>query len=118
MRAALLAPLLISTLGAAASSFTPRGFDFAGPSNRVVTPNGDGFNDTVVFRFTNTRDSAGTIKIFDLRGRELRSISFGVGDTTASWDGRASGTTVSAGVYIYVIQAEGKAKAGTLLVVR
>lgn len=103
---------------AAVPGLAPLGFDFEGTTNRVVTPNGDTFNDSITFRFANPRDSSGFIRIYDLRGRELRSLPISVGDTTATWDARANGQTVAAGVYIYVLSIELRTYSGALLVVR
>lgn len=103
---------------AAVPGLAPQGFDFSGTTNRVITPNGDTFNDGVAFRFANPRDSTGSIRIYDLRGRELRSLPINVGDTVVTWDARANGQTVAAGVYIYVLSIERRTYSGALLVVR
>lgn len=103
---------------AAVPGAAPLGFDFTGPTNRVITPNGDTFNDSVTFRFANPRDSSGSIRIYDLRGRELRSLPISVGDTTEVWDARANGQIVNAGLYIYVLSVEQRTYSGALLVVR
>lgn len=103
---------------AAGPGFAPQGFDFTGPSNRVLTPNGDGFNDSVTFRFSNPRDSTGSIRIYDIRGREVRSLAISVGDTARAWDGRSNGQTVTAGIYIYVLSIEQRTYSGAVLVVR
>jgi gliding motility-associated-like protein len=95
-----------------------RGFVFNGVSNRFLTPNGDGRNDNVLFRFSNPRDSAGTVKIYDLRGHSLTTIPVNPGDTSESWDGRVDGRTVDSGVYVYVVQVEGVSVAGTVVVIR
>jgi len=97
---------------------SPRAFDFTGPTNRFITPNGDGLNDGVTFRFANPRDSSGTIRIYALRGRELTSLPISTGDTFKTWDARANGQTASAGVYIYVLSIEGRTYSGALVVVR
>jgi gliding motility-associated-like protein len=103
---------------AAVPGMAPMGFDFTGTTNRVITPNGDTFNDSVTFRFSNPRESSGYIRIYDMRGRELRSLQIAVGDTTEVWDARANGQTVAAGVYIYVLSIENRTYSGALLVVR
>lgn len=103
---------------AAVPGFVPLGFDFTGPTNRIITPNGDTFNDGVSFRFTNPRDSSGRIRIYDLRGREMLSLVIEVGDTFKTWDARANGQTVNAGIYIYVLSIEQRTYSGAVLVVR
>lgn len=96
----------------------PAAFDFTGPTNRIVTPNGDGFNDTVSFRFANPRDSAGTIRIYDMRGRQVRALPIEVGDASKSWDARADGRFVESGVYVFVLSVESRTFSGAMLVIR
>mgnify|MGYP001579377772 FL=1 len=95
-------------------------FDLAGVSNKVITPNGDGLNDTVIFTFDNPKQSQATGKIFDIRGALVADMSAGPlgGGGSLKWDGKAGGTTVSRGVYIYQIEAEDKTFNGTVLVIR
>jgi hypothetical protein len=94
-------------------------FNVGGVSNRFITPNGDGKNDDVVFTFDNPRDSAVTGKIFDLRGRVVvPSLPPGPVSNSLTWDGTAGGRSVSGGVYIYQIQAEGQTFSGTLVIIK
>jgi hypothetical protein len=122
----LLALVLLigSVLPALASGFT-----FAGVSNRFITPNGDGRNDNVAFKYSNPFDSAGTVKIYNLRGHLLATIPITAGGNTDCtspapgsgcpiWDGRASGQIVSSGVYIYVVSAESVIYSGAVVVIR
>lgn len=119
MTAFARAALLVATAASAATTgFAPLGFDFSGPTNRMITPNGDGKNDTVTFRFSNPRDSSGTIRIYDLRGHHLIDISIDVGDTSKSWDGKVGGRVVDPGIYIYALTAENRTYSGALVVVR
>lgn len=113
-----LALLLGVAAAAAVPGLAPLGFDFAGPTNRVVTPNGDSFNESVTFRFSNPRDSTGAIRVYDLRGREVASLPISVGDTSKAWDARVNGAAVAAGVYIYVLSIESRTYSGAVLVVR
>lgn len=113
-----LALVLGVAAAAAVPGFAPLAFDFAGPTNRVVTPNGDAFNDSVTFRFTNPRDSSGTLRVYDLRGREVSSLPISVGDTSKAWDARVNGQAVAAGVYIYVLSIESRTYSGAVVVVR
>jgi gliding motility-associated-like protein len=94
-------------------------FNMASVSNRFVTPNGDGKNDNVVFGFDNPNNSPVTLKILDLRGRVVTSVSRpGPFSDSLLWDGTAGGQPVAGGVYIYQIQSEGKSYTGTLVVVK
>lgn len=117
-RTTLAALVLACAASALASVNAPAGFDFSGPTNRFVTPNGDGKNDTVTFRFANPKDSSGTIRIYDLRGRHLTDLSISVGDTFKSWDAKVDGRVVDSGVYVYVLTAESRTYSGALVVVR
>lgn len=103
---------------AAVPGMAALGFDFTGTTNRIITPNGDTFNDSVTFRFANPRDSSGSIRLYDLRGRELRSLPISVGDTFSTWDARVNGRIVDSGVYIYVLTIEQRTYSGAVLVVR
>ena len=55
------------------------------------------------------RDALARLEIFDLQGREVKSLFDGnalKGENEASWDGRdASGTYVGSGVYFYRLRA-------------
>lgn len=76
------------------------------PSERIVTPNGDGINDRVVF-------GAGIdeVKIFDVRGARVRSIA----GPSPIWDGtNDSGSIVESGVYIYQYMASGERVSGVI----
>jgi len=90
--------------------------------NRLVTPNGDGLNDTFVFRCHNPRDSGIDAKIFDLAGREIavmRIKNIGTADFfyDYEWNPNASGKTAG-GVYLYQVRVETKVYKGTVIVIR
>jgi hypothetical protein len=94
-----------------------QGFAFTGLLNRFVTPNGDGKNDAAVFQYSNQTDSAGTIRIYELRGRQVGSVSIESGcvaNCSAAWDPRGQPN----GVYIYVFSIDQTSKSGVLVVVR
>ncbi|MFA6030070.1 MAG: gliding motility-associated C-terminal domain-containing protein [Elusimicrobiota bacterium] len=93
-------------------------FNAAGISNRMITPNGDGMNDVVIFTFDNPRDSQVSGKIFDLKGAEVTTMVPGPASGTLMWDGKAGGGSVPGGVYIYQIEAEGQAFNGTVVVIK
>lgn len=104
--------LILASAGVA-SPFAPQGFSFTGV-NRFVTPNGDNKNDLAVFQYANPQDAAGTIHIYELRGRQVASVAIEPGTAFASWDPRGYAN----GVYIYVISIDKTAKSGVLVVVR
>lgn len=94
-------------------------FDIAAISNKAITPNGDGLNDTVVFIFDNPMDSSFAGKIYDMRGAFVADMRTGplLGQSLL-WDGKAANQTVPGGVYVYQIKAENKVFNGTLMVIR
>lgn len=104
------------------------GFAFSGPLSRVLTPNGDGRNDAAIFCFDNFSDSDVEGRIFTLSGAEVARLDLrrfpaagclgGNLPQHMIWDGRSNGATVSSGIYIYQIKAEGLTFTGSLVVVR
>jgi hypothetical protein len=90
-----------------------------GISNRLITPNGDGFNDVVVFTFSNPRDSAITGRIFDVGGGKVGDMQAGpaVGfpNATLRW---APSDGIKGGVYIYQIRSEETVHTGTVVVIK
>jgi len=119
LRSILLIIVLLAGLSASAAVLA-QGFSFNGVSNRIITPNGDGKNDNVAFTFSNPFDSAGSVKIFDMRGHLLTTIPInsGTGNAFAVWDARVNGSVVASGVYIYVLSVEGVVASGALVVIR
>ncbi|MGD9641270.1 MAG: gliding motility-associated C-terminal domain-containing protein [Elusimicrobiales bacterium] len=98
--------------------------------NRLVTPNGDGRNDTFIFRCFNPRDAAVDAKIYDLSGREVaqmrlkqRSIGTPPSPSTSGefydleWDPNL-GAKSPGGVYVYQVRAEEKVYKGTVVIIR
>jgi len=115
----LCAALIALTAGAATTGGVGvQGFSFGGVTNRYITPNGDGRNDTVSFRLSNPRDAAGNIKIYDIRGHLISSLAVNPGALFATWDPRGGGQAVSAGLYIYVIQVEQTVSSGVVVVIK
>lgn len=95
-------------------------FDVSGISNKVITPDGDGVNDAVVFTFSNPHDAGVSGRILDMRGRVVATMTpgpLGAG-LSLMWDGRAGGAAVPQGVYAYQISAEGRSFSGTVVVIR
>lgn len=93
-------------------------FDVSGLSNRAITPNGDGRNDSAVFTFDNPRDSAFSGRIYSLSGAFVADMANGPVANSLKWDGKAGGRPVPGGAYVYQIKAEERIFNGTLLVIR
>lgn len=92
-------------------------FDKSGLSNRILTPNGDGRNDNVIFTF----DSDGTEvtgKIFDLKGAFVADLGPGPVTNSLKWDGKSNGSVVPGGIYIYQLKSGDKVFNGTVVVIR
>ena len=92
--------------------------DKAGLTNRLITPNGDGKNDTMVFIFDNPQEKSVKGKIYDLRGALVGSMTGGPVSNSLVWDAKAGGQAVPGGVYIYQLEADGTVYNGTVVVVR
>ena len=94
-------------------------FDLSNMSSRVITPNGDGRNDTLIFLYDpgpNNVVPAG--KIFDLRGAYVADLTPGLVPNTLTWNGFMNGIPVHSGVYVYRITGDGKTFTGTIVVAR
>lgn len=120
LRLAISTALLCGELTAALPA-RPQGFSFdaSGLSNRLITPNGDGRNDGFVISFSNPADSAISGRIYDLRGAFVADMTAGpVPGTTLAWNGRSGGAAVRSGIYVYVLEGEGKSFSGTVVVIR
>jgi hypothetical protein len=90
------------------------------PTERIITPNGDGINDEAGFSGLTNGDE---VHIFDVRGRRVRTL--GVNDRCISlsasrcWDGRDdSGGIVASGVYIYQFTSQGDRVSGVIVVAK
>lgn len=76
------------------------------PTQRIITPNGDGINDTASFSGVD-----GNVQIFDIRGRRVKTIS----SANPVWDGTDdSGRIVQSGVYIYQYSSQGTRISGVI----
>lgn len=94
-------------------------FDHSNVSNRVITPNGDGLNDALIFSYDpGPRNAAVRGRIYDLRGAVVADMAPGAVPNTLSWDGRMNGRVVAGGVYVYKIEGDGKSYTGTVVVAR
>lgn len=92
--------------------------DKAGLTNRLITPNGDNKNDTMVFVFDNPQEKTVKGKIYDLRGALVSAMRPGPVGNSLLWDAKAGGRTVPGGVYIYQIEADGTVYNGTVAVIK
>jgi len=92
--------------------------DKAGLLNRLITPNGDGKNDTMVFIFDNPQDKQVKGRIYDLRGAQVAAMKTGPVSNSLAWDAKAGGQTVPGGVYIYQLEADGTVYNGTVVVIK
>lgn len=109
-----LALLLAS--GSSAATFSPLGFALSGV-NRFVTPNNDGKNDEAFFRYNNTQGVAGTIRVFELKGRHVATVDMDplcISPCTVSWNPKG----FTSGVYIYTITIGASVLSGSLVVVK
>ncbi|MBN2541237.1 gliding motility-associated C-terminal domain-containing protein [bacterium] len=77
---------------------------------KPFTPNGDGYNDFVTFRFKEILINDVHISIFDLKGRKVRELDIDdqqLGDWV--WDGTDErGNCLRSGTYIYSISVDGQ----------
>lgn len=127
------AALLLALLGFSLAQAQGGGFRFRGLLNRLVTPNGDTFNDRAIFCLDNPSASGVEAKIYSLFGSEVASLGapsaasatscpqdsvVSQGPQYVTWDGRSQGSVVHSGIYVYRIKSEGMTYSGTLVVVR
>lgn len=123
----LLAALLIAP---AAVSGSASSLGQSAALNKLVTPNGDGRNDTFIFRCHNPKDAGLEAKIFDLSGREvalmrLKQRVTGTPPSASSsgeyydleWNPNSGGRKAG-GVYIYQVSVDTKVYKGTVIVIR
>ncbi|PID80655.1 hypothetical protein CSB20_06405 [bacterium DOLZORAL124_64_63] len=85
-----------------------------------VTPNGDGHNDAVVFRFRNQIMPNPMVRIFDLTGHLVFETSSLDSERNLVWDGRdQGGHLMPPGSYLYVVYDDGREfRTGTCGVIR
>ncbi|MBI2070238.1 MAG: gliding motility-associated C-terminal domain-containing protein [Elusimicrobia bacterium] len=94
-------------------------FDISQVEPKIITPNNDGLNDVVIFRYSNPKDVRVTGKIFDLTGGYVADLIQGPTADSKKWDGRDSrGQAVPGGVYVFQLEAEGQIFNGTIVVAR
>ena len=94
-------------------------FEFNGATGRIITPNNDGANDIVLFKFSNPLDSGVTLNIYDVMGALVANRTAAAGANQVTWDGKdGSGSSAPGGIYIYQIDSEGKVFNGAIVVAR
>jgi hypothetical protein len=94
-------------------------FDLSNVSNRVITPNGDGLNDQVIFTYDpGPRNAQVRGRIYDVTGAFVAEMTPGLVPNTIVWNGKMNGRAASSGVYVYKIEGDGKTYTGTVVVAR
>lgn len=94
------------------------------PSSRFTldqnTPNP--FNPSTTIRYTLAKDTDVTLRIFDVRGRVVRTLVEGpqsAGPHAVEWDGRnGHGGASASGVYVYRLQAGGESQQRSMSLVK
>ena len=86
------------------------------PNRKIITPNGDGTNDTALFDGLSGKSVV--IKIFDITSRLIRTIDAHTMDK-AEWDGKNdNGQVVENGVYIYQFYYQDELYGGLIAVAK
>ncbi|MDD5304149.1 MAG: gliding motility-associated C-terminal domain-containing protein, partial [Elusimicrobia bacterium] len=94
-------------------------FDLSNISGRVITPNGDGLNDSVIFTYDpGPRNASVRGRIYDMTGSFVADMAPGLVPNTLAWDGKMNGRAATSGVYVYKIEGDGKTYTGTVVVAR
>lgn len=83
------------------------------------TPNNDGYNDYVEFKYPAMYTQSPTIQIFNLNGRKITELK-DFNSPVYRWYGRdENGQDLEAGVYLYILKADGKRiSSGTITLIR
>jgi gliding motility-associated-like protein len=68
----------------------------------VFTPNGDGYNDLLVFKGKTKKFTSFEFDLYDRFG----ALIYQNKDKTTSWDGKVNGRPLAAGVYFYKVKAD------------
>lgn len=86
-------------------------------SGRIITPNGDGINDTFAVSLENPQERLLTGMIFDINGREIAEMQTSANGKTMFWNGRdRTGNSIASGTYIYQIRDENSVTNGIVIV--
>jgi gliding motility-associated-like protein len=85
------------------------------PHPQPFTPNGDGYNDELMFDFGDEHFSSPRVNIFGLDGRLVKSLDT-VTDNGIRWDGRdRNGGECVPGSYLYTLEDGGQKKASGII---
>jgi agmatine deiminase len=80
------------------------------------------FNPKTIIRYTLAERTPVTIKIFDINGREVKTLvreTFAAGEYSVTWDGaNDQGIPISSGVYLYRIQAGNYTESKKMILMR
>ncbi|NTV03639.1 T9SS type A sorting domain-containing protein, partial [bacterium] len=80
------------------------------------------FNPSTVIRFSLPQAGPVSLRIYDVRGRQVRSLVEGIREAGAHsvvWDGRDDrGGHAASGAYVYRLQADGKSQQRNMMLVR
>jgi len=75
-------------------------------SGRVLTPNGDGINDSVAFNLPASETGIPHAQVYDVRGRRVAEL-LPSSSNQMRWDGRDyAGRVVASGVYLVQISED------------
>lgn len=89
---------------------------------RVASIHPNPFNPSTQIEFSLPQHGRATLKVFDLRGRLVRSLldaSLDAGAHAAEWDGRSDdGSSVATGVYLYRLEFGGESVVGKMSLVK
>ena len=86
---------------------------------RILTPNGDGYNDKARFELDNPEQLPVTGTVFDLSGARVASLQQGSTPDVLLWDGKdEDGQIVAGGIYIYQLEFQSEHATGTVAVAR
>jgi gliding motility-associated-like protein len=83
------------------------------------TPNDDGFNDYVAFKYPEMDTKKPVVRIFNLRGRKVNQLNHFSGNEYR-WNGKdEDGKTLDPGVYLYILEVDNKMiSSGSITLVR
>ncbi|MFH1282467.1 MAG: gliding motility-associated C-terminal domain-containing protein [bacterium] len=86
---------------------------------KIITPNGDGYNDRFFIKYSNPYDNELEAKIYDLSGCEIAGLPKSEVEDYFYWDGKDSkGNVVESGAYIFQVRGEGQTFNGVIIVAR
>ena len=87
-------------------------------SGRILTPNGDGINDSVGFTVPESASGLPRAEVYNLRGQRIAELPL-VSPTQLRWDGHdATGRPVESGVYLVQISEDSSLWSGVVAVAK